>query len=192
MRKIMNYYLKRFIESFTSENVIALFSRYKNAAKEITESWGMLEAAKKLDVNLSECKVVAVGDGASPRTGAVFAYYSGADVISLDPNANIGHWEEHCEKQTLMGYPPQRIVFLKNKIEDIEINCLEKTVIVVWPHSHADMNNTHIGNYSRRIDIAMPCCVAIPNNWKEKPHISYTDYNVLSEKRDIHIWDWRE
>lgn len=189
----MNLYHKRFLESFTSENVIALFSRYKGATKEITESWAMLEAAKKtaykLEFDLNECKIIVVGDGCSPRTGAIFAYYTKADVVSVDPNANLKHWEEHCEKQTLMGYKPERITFWSMKIEDMCFECKGKEAIIVWPHSHADMNKLDVRDYARRIDISMPCCVPIPQNWMSKPHIIYTDYNVLSPKRDIHIWD---
>jgi len=184
-----NRYHKLFFESYTSENIIALFSRYKGAAKEITESWAMLEAAKKVDVNLDECTVVVVGDGCAPRTGAIFAYFTKALVISVDPNANIPHWVEHCEKQAKIGYEPERISFAKMKIEDIVFDGNGKTVIVVWPHSHADMNKADITNYGRRIDISMPCCVKIPSNWMSKPHVTYTDFNVLSPKRDVHIWD---
>ena len=78
----MNKYHKRFLNSFTSENVIALFSRYKGAAKEITESWGMLEAAKLVTDKIGEHIVIIAGDGCSPRTGAIFAYFTKADVES--------------------------------------------------------------------------------------------------------------
>lgn len=184
----MNKYHKRFINSRSSENVIGLFSRYHNAHKEITESWAMLEAAKKVINDLSQYKIIVVGDGASPRTGAIFAYYTKAEVISVDPQFNIDHWIEHCQKQKAMGFPVERLKVYIEKIKDVAIDCEEKSCLVVWPHSRADMNNTNIFNYKYRIDIAMPCCKPIPGNWMKFPHIVYDNLNVISPKRTIHIW----
>lgn len=185
----MNTYHKRFLETFSAENVIGLFSRYRGAAKEITESWGMLEAAKKYVPNLNESSVIVVGDGCSPRTGALFAYYTKANVISVDPNFNMDHWIDHQEKQTSIGFAPQRLHVFKEKIEDKLWHIYSETVVVVWPHSHANMNAARLtGKYSKRIDIAMPCCVPIPKAWMVKPHIVFDDYHILSPKRTIHVW----
>lgn len=185
---MMNLYHKRLLSSNSAENVIGLFSRYKGAAKEVTESWGMLEAAIKYVQDLNECLVVVVGDGCSPRTGALLAYLTRADVISVDPNMNMRHWEEHVGKQTAMGYPPQRLRVIADRIENIEIDCEGRSCVVLWPHSHANMEHTRIMNHAKRTDIAMPCCVPIPKKWMEKPHIVFDDYNVLSPKRSIHVW----
>lgn len=186
---MMNRYHKRFLESFTSDNVIALFSRYKNSAKEITESWGMLEAAKKFVPNLNDCRVVVVGDGASPRTGAIFAYYTKTNVISIDPCFNIAHWKDFVEKQTNMGFPPQRLYLIKSKVENVNFDCLgNERVVVVWPHSHAPMDKCIIKKVKERYDIALPCCVQIPKKFIEKPHITYVDYNIESPRNTVHIW----
>lgn len=184
----MNRYHNRFLSSFTAENVIGLFSRYGGAAKEVTESWAMLEAAKKVIPNIGEYYIIVVGDGCSPRTGALFAYFTKAKVLSIDPNFNLDHWKEHVEKQTAMGFPPQRITLIKDKVENLEVDGLGKPVLVVWPHSHADMNSLKLKNYESRVDIAMPCCTPIPKNWMERPHIFYEDFHVMSPKRGIHCW----
>lgn len=186
----MNYnlYHKRFFEKFSSENVIALFSRYKGAFKEITESWGLFEAAKKYVPNLSKFKVIIVGDGCSPRTGAIFAYNTKAEVISIDPEFNLTHWNEHCKKQLDMGFPIQNLIVIKDKIENIVIDCENKNCLVIWPHSHANMNNTNIVNFIKRIDIAMPCCKPIPNSFLNVPHLCFRDNNIISPKNTIHIW----
>lgn len=184
----MNIYHKRFLSSLAAENIVGLFSRYKGAHKEITESWAMLEAAKKFVSELDRHLIVVVGDGCSPRTGVVFAYFTKADVLSIDPNFNMAHWNEHVFKQTVMGFPPQRIQVIKDKIENIGIDCCGRPCVIVWPHTHADMGNTKINNYTNRTDIAMPCCVPIPKAWMEKQHIVFDDYNILSPKRTIHIW----
>ena len=184
----MNKYHKRFLNSFTSENIIGLFSRYNNAAKEITESYGMFQAAKSVIKKIGDYLVIVVGDGCSPRTGAIFAYFTKAEVISVDPGFNLPHWYEHYDKQTKMGFEPQRLTVLKEKIEDVPIDCKEKPCLVLWPHSHADMLRTNIHNHSGRIDIAMPCCKPIPAELMKLQHITYDDYDVLSPKRTIHIW----
>lgn len=192
-REVMkaNRYHKRFLDSFTSENLLGLFSRYRNGHKEITESWAMLEAARKYVPveSLNKSTVIVVGDGASPRTGAVFAYYTKASVISVDPQMNMDHWSEHCQKQIAMGYPVQRLTVRPVPIEEMELDAGGQPVIVVWPHSHANMHNAQVYNYSKRWDIAMPCCKPIPKSWMTIPHLVYDDYNVLSPKRTVHIWE---
>lgn len=188
----MNLYHKRFLTSFSCENVIALFSRYRGSAKEITESWAMLEAAKRFEPNLDVCMVVVVGDGCSPRTGALLAYFTKAHVVSVDPNFNMEHWREHATKQTAMGFPPQRIRLIKDKIENVEIDCLGKPTLVLWPHSHADMNGARLVNFASRMDISMPCCVPPPRGWLERPHLTYQDFNVASPHRTMRIWTQQE
>lgn len=183
-----NKYHERFLNSFTNELLVGLFSRYHKASKEITESWALLEASKRFVPNLANYKVVVVGDGSSPRTGALLAYYTKAEVISVDPGLNWPHWQEHVAKQTAMGYPPERLLAVKDRIEDVKIDCEGKPCLVLWPHSHADMRRTKILNHTSRIDIAMPCCVPIPPEWMKTPHVCYIDEHVLSPKNTIHIF----
>lgn len=184
----MNLYHRRFLDSYSSECLIRLFSRYRNAAKEITESWAMLEAAKKFVPDIDECVVVVVGDGCSPRTGALFAYYTKANVISIDPAMNLAHWNEHVENQTKIGFPPSRLRVVAGKAEDERIDVGGRKVVVVWPHSHADMDGIKLHNYSERVDIVMPCCVKIPSSWMSKIHISYEDQWVESPHKTIYVW----
>lgn len=185
----MNLYHRKFLSTLSAENVVGLFSRYKGGYKEITESWGMLEAGINYVPDLSNRLIVVIGDGCSPRTGAIFAYHTKAEVISIDPELNQDHWDEHCKKQAGMGFPVQRLTALKCKIEDLRLNCKGKSVLVVWPHSHASMNTLVLENKGiSRIDIAMPCCIPIPNQWMRKPHTVYEDVHIESPKRTIHIW----
>lgn len=185
---MINPYIKRFIDSFTSECVIALFNRYKNASKEITESWGCFQAALDNIENVSSHKVIVIGDGASPRTGSIFSYFSKADVVSVDPAINIDHWNEHKERQHRIGNPIQRLEVIKDKVENVIFNCDNIGVIVVWPHSHANMNNIQMINHGTVHHIAMPCCVKIPPSFANVKHIAYVDENVLSPHNKIYIW----
>lgn len=127
----MNKYHKKFLSSFACENVVGIFSRYRGAPKEITKSWGMLEASKLLDIKIDESKIIVIGDGCSPRTGIIFAYFTKAEVISIDPKFNIAHWNDHVEKQTNMGFPPQRIEIINDHIENLKLNCNNKHTIAI-------------------------------------------------------------
>lgn len=180
----MSDYLKRFINSKSCEELIGLFTTCGNPAKEITESWGMLEAAKKYCKELYNWKVIVVGDGKTPRTGAFLAFYTGADVLSIDPDVDMARFEKFKNR-----FRVKRVECVAAKIEDItEIDCGEKPCLVIWPHSHGNMNNCNIINYSVRVDIALPCCVQIPKNWLERPHIHYFDFKITSEKRQVYVW----
>lgn len=184
-----NQYQTKFLNTFAAENIIGLFSRYKGSAKEITESWAMLEAAKKVTSSLSNTVVVVVGDGCSPRTGAMMAYYTQAEVISVDPNLNMDHWADHSDKQAKMGYPVRRLTLVKNRIENLLIDCQGKDCIVLFPHSHADCRQVYLDNYGQLSFISMPCCKPIPAIFQRLVHLTYDDEHVLSPKRTIHIWD---
>lgn len=184
----MNRYHKLFLESFTAENIIGVFSRYRGGPKEITESMGMLEAAKKYGPKLNEAIVYVIGDGCSPRTGSIFAYFTKANVNTVDPNFRMDHWTEHCEKQTAMGFPVQRLHLWKDKIENLLFDSEGKDIVVVWPHSHASMNAQFVTNYKSRTDIALPCCVPVPATWMLKPHLIYQDKEIETQKNIVHIW----
>lgn len=185
----MNKYLKAFLGTRSCEDVVALFARYGGAAKEITESWGMLEAAyNHAPFRLNDCKVFIVGDGCSPRTGGMFAFYTKATVESIDPNFNMEHWEQFCSRHEKLGNPVQRLKLHKDVIENLTLDGEEKDVLVVWPHSHANMNSLKLVNQANRCDIALPCCEPLPPNWASIPHITYVDRHIASPKNCVHIF----
>lgn len=184
----MNKYHKRFLSSFACENIIGLFTRYKGAAKEITESWAMLEAFKTHIPKAKKQSAIVIGDGCSPRTGTLIAYYTKADVISIDPNFNLGHWEEHKKKQETIGFPIQRLEIYREKIEELLFDKHEQTTIIL-PHSHASMEACIKTIQAPELHVInMPCCVPIPKEYLEIPHIMYKDFNCSSPKNEIHIW----
>lgn len=184
----MNKYIRQFFRMSSADNLTPLFSGSKRSAKEITESLAMQDAAIRFHkYPFEETTVIVVGDGSLPRTGAIFAYTTKANVTSVDPELNNAKWETHKLQQAAMGYPIQRLEVIKNYIENLEFDLADKHCIVVWPHSHADMNHTRI-TAKTRMDIAMPCCQRIPDNWEARPHISYRDFCVSSPKNKVYIW----
>lgn len=185
----INDYLRRFLNTRAAPDVLALFSLTNNVHKEITESWAMLEAARKYCGDLSDKLIIVVGDGSQPRTGVMFSFYTKAEVISIDPQFQLGKlatWWDRIMK--LYDHPPQRLQIMKGRIEEACIDAQGKDVVVVHPHSHAGFEFGELSNYKSRSDICMPCCNPIPHKWAIKPHIVYKDHNVLSPKQDIHIW----
>lgn len=130
-----------------------------NPLKELSESLAMLDAALDIartsglsrgDPNVT---VVVVGDGASPRTGALVAMCTNWSVTSIDP------------KMVLNGLHPltNRLACVRAKVEDVP-HILGR--IVLAPHSHAPVEATRraaswLGGGHV---IAMPCCVAWPKH----------------------------
>lgn len=181
----MNTYIKHFLNTKASSQVLPLFNKGKNVCKELTESWGCLEAAKKYCKDLSDCIVYVIGDGSTPRTAALFAFYTGAQCFSVDPALNLPFYNMWVEKER-----PQRLSIMKKKIEEIgPQECNNKRLLVIWPHSHAPMKES-LGlfiNYESRTDIILPCCVQIPHSFMKYPHIIYADNYILSPKNYMHI-----
>jgi len=147
----------------------------------------MLEALKKYVPDYNDRTLIVVGDGRTPRTGAILAYFTLAEVITVDPNFDMLFWREHTQQQERLGFTPCRIEVHPYKIEDMHFD-IKTRIAVIWPHSHADMNALKMPGCYSRVDIAMPCCKPIPKEWGSIPHVTYDDHNVLSPKRSVHIW----
>lgn len=152
--------------------------------KEITEAMGMFHAAIPYG-ELKLCGVphtaVVVGDGHTPRLGALLAFRTNWNVYSVDPEMRI-------EKYANVF---RRLCTLKSKIEDTKIDCAGQPTILFLPHSHADMNAAvgSLDNWATLKVISMPCCVSIPENWSTRKHVVYRDKDVNSDKNWVHIWE---
>jgi len=184
----VNAYHSKFLNSYSAENIVGIFSRYKGSSKEITESWGMLEALCRKTKIHEDQLVIVVGDGSSPRTAALVSYFTRAEVISVDPAMNMDHWEEHKKKQSDMGFPVRRMIVLKARIEDLEIYAEGRPCTVIFPHSHANMLRVRLVDPGVIDYISMPCCKKIHPVLMELEHSIYTDQNILSPKNEIHLW----
>lgn len=184
----MSPYLAKFLGLASAPALLPLF-RTRNTAKEISEAWGILEAAFRFIPDLTDYLVIVVGDGNRPRCAALFAYTTKASTIAIDPIMDLEKWEEHCRIQTAVGYPVQRVTVFRSNVEDMQsIDAGGKPVLVVWPHSHAPMDQLQLRHYSSRVDIAMPCCRDVPQVFMNRPHISFTDPHVMSPKRRMLVW----
>jgi len=144
--------------------------------KEITESMAAYDAVRKYcpDYTLGDpgVTVAVIGDGASPRTGAIFAYRSKWRVLSIDPQLhNKPIWSKIAR---LSSYP--------EKVQDVALTA----DIAVLVHAHVILDS--IAHLNPSIIVAMPCCVNQDYFLRIKPDIIFTDWGVHSPKRTINIW----
>ncbi len=149
-------------------------------AKEITESFAAYQAVRKMFKEFSnpDVRVHVVGDGHSPRTGAVFAARSAWEVHSIDPLLRI-------EKASFSRI--DRLHLHKEKVQDYTPEPFEGVDIVVAVHSHAPFGDLWHRLEGPKLGIAMPCCV--PQNTGYEPDHTYEDYGIHSPHRTILVWN---
>jgi hypothetical protein len=153
-------------------------------AKEITESMAAYRAVKdyvyqKNDFRFDDPSIalVAVGDGHTPRTAALFAFRTAWKCYSVDPVLRI------------KDYGIDRLEVINKKIEDIQ-PIIGNKIVVVAVHSHADMREVEKKVISiedrNRSFIAIPCCFKQELDWS--PDYEYTDKGIWSTKNNVKVW----
>lgn len=125
--------------------------------KELTESLAVLDAALDVARNIRfdrgdpKIHVVIIGDGHSPRTGALVALTTKWTVTSVDPA-----FKHHGPHATIV-----RLTCLRGRVEDFpDLH----GHIVIAPHSHASPEATRYVARGGGHVISMPCCVAWPKH----------------------------
>lgn len=181
--KPMRSHINRFFGLKCAPDLIA-WGLYPNA-KEITESCAAFEAARNklgLDTQDRRTMVLCVGDGSTPRTGAMFAVRSAWSVVSVDPQMrNPGQW---ASKIT-------RLCPFACRVEDLGQLYYEgrfSRAVVVAVHSHASLEaSVRAVQLFPHVDvIAIPCCV--DQSLDVPPDIEYEDPGIWSPKRTVKIW----
>lgn len=145
-------------------------------AKEITESFGALEATKHLPVSWKDdLAVVCVGDGHSPRTGSVFAFSTKWDCYSVDPKLRPKEWNVN------------RLTTKPFKIQDTFLE-FDKPCIICMVHAHVKVNETlpYIKAPIRHL-ITMQCCVNLDLAGRI-PDQEYNDENIWSPMNKIKVY----
>lgn len=156
-------------------------------AKEITESNAAYHATRYLpgyDLNDGDVRLIAVGDGTTPRTAAMFAFRSKWQCLSIDPGLRKTEWRT------------DRLYCIPKKIEDVRPLCwmapCERAVIVAV-HSHAKLQDSlRIVNAKHLAVIAIPCCVPQRLRGPDgdvKPDRRYRDTGIWSPKNEVLIWN---
>lgn len=183
MTKTSTKYINRFLQLKCAPDLMAL-KLFPNA-KEITESFGALNAARKhlrkiLDPADSSVILLAVGDGVSPRTAGLFAYLTRWHCISVDPKMR----EKYDGK--INKYNVRRLEVIRSNIEDIEPIYADRALIVAV-HSHASLKDS-VDKVRAwyKVVISIPCCRN--DDLNIKPWLSYQDPNILTPKNQVNIY----
>lgn len=187
LRRMFSY-VSHFLSLNSAVDLLPLFQVGQHfTAKEIAESWAMLQAVfnhirKDTRKGEGKVRVIVVGDGHTARTGALFAYMTKWQVISIDPN--------FLEEPT-KGLRVDRMQTFKSRLEDMEQMTFDEDIIIVMPHAHtsADTALDKFRSKGKRSLVVFPCCnpgTQLPTTNK-KP-IVYNDEKTLTAKNTIYIY----
>lgn len=200
-------YINHFFSLKASQDLLPFFTGCKkNAAKEITESFGayhnVLEKIGPIDENWV---VVSVGDGKRPRTGSVFRFLTrAASVISIDPELDT-NW--FCKDLwEIYKVCPRDFFVIQNKVEEILDNSLvefqskikDKNLLILGVHSHARISDSikTLAKGAKSVSILwMPCCSQVESQYLNKGFVekcefftTYRDPEIWSAKNQVYIW----
>jgi hypothetical protein len=184
-------YIDRFLNLNCINDLLPFFLKSNHPAKEISESFAVYNIAQQLpqyqDDQFANTTIFVIGDGNTPRTGALFAYLSKADVISIDPTFNWEFWLSIKDKT-------RRLLCLKERYENVKLETLNirVNILIVSPHAHVYADrilSKYIANGNRSM-IVIPCCcqaIQLPTIGGD-PDFKYTDESIFSEKNEIYMW----
>lgn len=186
-RRGANHRMLRYLDEFMGTKAAADMLRlglFPNA-KEITESWGILRAARKslrLHPGDPNVRVVVVGDGCTPRTAGLVAFFTRWQALSIDPNMRKEDW------------PVERMRARRAMIEDVGVlpwtDDGATTLLILSPHAHVkpDVALAALPWNGPRHYVNMPCCVRAGVTGRD-PTLSICDESVLSPERNIHVYE---
>lgn len=151
-----------------------------STAKEVTESMSAFVATRKvLGVERfgdGSVRLLDIGAGRSPRTGALFAFRSRWEVVAIDPELRADKWTGKI----------QHLECIPKRIQDVRIECPGLAVITLV-HAHvqvvAALRSVEATDY---LVVALPCCV--PHDLPLEPVFQYGDFGCWSPKRQIKVW----
>lgn len=197
-------YLHHLLGSNCARDVLPFFSsgsaKYKSrgskVVKEICESMGCFHAAMDHLDNVGESLVFVVGDGIKPRTACLFAFYTKANVVSIDPQMRMDFIEKDLPEK--FNVIPQRIKCYPDLASDHLFDCRQTPAIIVLPHSHCSMDEAikMITNYSTLSIVNLPCCVQVQTKYIEPKFLAkcdgfwhYADPEILGTPKNIlYVW----
>jgi hypothetical protein len=151
------------------------------ATKELTETCAAFHAAhhhvRWVDLRDTSITAVVVGDGATPRTAAMFALRSRWACHSIDPLLNV------------RDYGIRRLEIHPQRAEEVTLD-VEGDVVLVSMHSHASFEASlaTVPRAKRVAYVCVPCCVPKAlAPWA--PDELYVDEGILSPDRRVHVWN---
>ena len=196
---------KELTESFAANNAARSFLWSKNAA-----------GRARVDPADAAVTCVAIGDGNTPRTAALFAFLTRWQCVAVDPE--MVEWREWGKRRGVVDdgeadarggtgdaldapgeVPPgawggvRRLRAFRRKIQETRVEC-EKAILVLV-HAHVSLAEclAQVKTRSGRCSaVILPCC-----NWYQKlrhpegapPLAEYDDGNVASPQRTVRVFD---
>ena len=172
-----------------------------SSAKDISESYGALQAIKQHSAAGGSWKddsvvCLCVGDGSAPRTASLACYLTKWRCVSIDPEL-----KEEWVGNEARGV--KRLVGFRGTIDDYmstqERIADAQKLAIICVHSHARfVGPSAVPNIRARFGdlptcvVAIPCCprVCPERDVGVKPHTSYYDDCIFSEKRRVEIWNF--
>lgn len=173
-------YLDEFIKLSCAVDLLA-WSLFPNA-KEITESMAAYAAVRAnlwgrgFSPSDPQIRCVCVGDGSTPRTGALFALRTKWNVWSVDPR--LGH--------SVDWNAINRLNMVRTPVEEFHLGG-KAPVVIVAVHSHASLPFALQAVEARLVAVvANPCCVA--QTLEREPDVMYEDMGIASPERTVKVW----
>ena len=149
--------------------------------------------------------LVAVGDGVTPRSAALFAYRTSWKCFSIDPMMRRGPWDD-----------VENLTSIKSKVEDVTIPVsvkpFERVVVVMW-HCHVsiadslgclyfdgkkwDTNDKKISAELRErvAVVTCSCCNydAVQSSMPDGsvPDVEFEDKGVPGLMRTVRVWKFK-
>lgn len=180
----------KYVSHFLSLKSLAELSPFvakdsKNASKEITECFAIYYQILKMYKPSDNLSVIVVGDGCRPQLGVLLAFMSKWNIHSCDPN---------MKTTSLQVSHVKRLNIYKKRLEELEkINCNGEDVVIIFPHSHADIRQfaLPLQNFYKCSIISMPCCVKIPQSMLKLKHEVVEDeiLGFFTDKNIMYIWE---
>ena len=193
-------------------------------AKELTETFAVHEAVRSrlggaYPLTDDTVTLVAVGDGNTPRTAALFAFLTRWHCVSIDPE--MAPWREWRARKLVAGPEGadspgdgdgdgdegdgdgdgdgrwggvRRLSAFRRKMQEVTVDCDRAVLVLV--HAHVSLADCLAGVRTRTGQCAaviMPCC-----NWyasmrhpdgASAPTARYDDPAVVSPHREVRVFE---
>jgi hypothetical protein len=147
--------------------------------KEITESVAAYHAVEHylshqgFALGDRDTLLVAVGDGSTPRTAALFAHQTAWACHSVDPRLRDRSWRI------------DRLTLHRCRIEECHFEA--ERVVIVAVHAHVDLARARKAVAAEHVGVvAIPCCV--PLDLDRPPDVAYEDFGIWSPHRTVKVW----
>ena len=186
-------YINSFLSKHCSSELQSLICQSKNPLKEISESYGAYKnLAPFIDIKNRDHAYLCIGDGSLCITGAMFAFLTKGQPVSIDPLVNfdkLDYWTDF--------HHVKNFIYSKNRFEDFDpenLGSIKYTIVCVHAHVNLELVNKKFPNWDYLY--TNPCCKrdtqTFTLQYQKENSISCVvcgrDANILSDKNEVLIY----